>query len=230
MKGMVVSEGGSAASAQTKARSRLCPGAIVAVHDDAGLCLGMPIASIGGTPIARYVMKRHDDPQKHEVHRDPVTGAPGAHPLGVGLGAAVGGAAAGAALGTMAGPVGSVAGAVVGGVLGGLSGKAFAEKLDPTLQSEDAYWRDHYLYESYVDPSLDYEQYRFAYRLGYETRVRYPHLREEEALSALHAVYEREADAGNLPWARARYAARAAWHRADAHMRQNPQLDRGVPP
>jgi hypothetical protein len=47
---------------------------------------------------------------------DPITGAPGAHPVGVGLGAAAGGIAggiaAGAAVGTVAaGPVGTVVGA-----------------------------------------------------------------------------------------------------------------------
>jgi hypothetical protein len=159
-----------------------------------------------------------------EANRDPVTGAPGAHPVGVGIGAAVGGAAAGAALGTLAGPVGSVAGAVVGGVLGGLGGKSVAETLEPTLQSEDDYWRDHYVFESYVDRERSYEEYRYAYRLGYETRVHYPHLSEDEAMSALHAVYERNADSKALPWAMARYATRAAWHRADHHLREHPEL------
>jgi hypothetical protein len=35
-------------------------------------------------------------------NRDPITGAPGAHPVGVGVGAAAGGIAAGAAAGTLA--------------------------------------------------------------------------------------------------------------------------------
>lgn len=164
-----------------------------------------------------------------EPHRDPVTGAPGAHPLGVGLGAAVGGAATGAALGTIAGPIGSVAGAIAGGVLGGLSGKAVAEELDPTLQSEDVYWRDHYIHEAYVDRERPYEEYRYAYRLGYETRVRYPHLSEEEAMATLQSVYEREADARALPWAMARYAARAAWYRADTHLREHPEIAAQAP-
>jgi len=172
-------------------------------------------------------MRTDDALHVEEANRDPVTGAPGAHPVGVGLGTAIGGAAAGAALGTVAGPVGAVAGAVVGGVLGGLGGKAFAEKLDPTLQSEDDYWRDHYLFETYVDGEQSYEAYRYAYRLGYETRVKYPHLTEDDAMAALHAVYEREADARALPWAKARYATRAAWHRADTLLRRDPNL-RGV--
>ena len=46
------------------------------------------------------------DKEAKEANRDPITGAPGAHPVGTGLGAAAGGMAAGAAVGTMAGPVG----------------------------------------------------------------------------------------------------------------------------
>jgi len=65
---------------------------------------------------------------------DPITGAAGAHPVGVGLGAAVGGIAAGAAAGTVAaGPLGTVIGAAVGAIAGGLGGKAVAEHFDPTL-------------------------------------------------------------------------------------------------
>lgn len=171
-------------------------------------------------------MKTDEYPYPAEAHRDPVTGAPGAHPVGVGVGTAVGAAAVGGALGTIAGPIGSVAGAIAGGLLGGLSGKIFAEELDPSFRSEDDYWQDHYLFESYVDRESTYGEYRYAYRLGYETRVRYPHLSEDEAMSALQSVYEREADARALPWAKARYATRAAWHRADTNIKENPDLRR----
>ena len=75
-------------------------------------------------------------------NRHPLTGAPGAHPVGTGLGAALGGVAAGAATGTVAGPVGTLVGAAIGAVVGGLAGKGIAETIDPT--AEDAYWRDNY--------------------------------------------------------------------------------------
>jgi hypothetical protein len=74
-----------------------------------------------------------------EENRDPITGAKGAHPVGVGVGTAVGGVVTGGVLGAAAGPVGVVAGAVVGGVLGGLAGKKAGEEINPTV--EDAYWR-----------------------------------------------------------------------------------------
>src|SRR4051794_18951033 len=58
-----------------------------------------------------------------EENRDPITGAPGAHPVGTGVGAVLGGAAAGAAAGTAAaGPVGTLVGTAVGAVAGGLAG------------------------------------------------------------------------------------------------------------
>ena len=76
------------------------------------------------------------------ANRDPLTGAPGAHPVGTGAGAVAGGMAAGAAVGTVAGPVGTAVGAAVGAIVGGLAGKGIAEQIDPTV--EDAYWRDNY--------------------------------------------------------------------------------------
>lgn len=74
-----------------------------------------------------------------DLHADPLTGEPGAHPVGTGLGAVAGGAAAGAATGAFAGPVGAVIGLAVGAVVGGLAGKGVAEVIDPT--GEQAYWR-----------------------------------------------------------------------------------------
>ena len=64
---------------------------------------------------------------------DPITGEPGAHPVGTGVGAAAGGIAAGAEAGSVAGPVGTVFGAAVGAVAGRLVGKGVAEKIDPTV-------------------------------------------------------------------------------------------------
>src|SRR6478672_4088007 len=74
--------------------------------------------------------------ERPETNPDPITGAPGAHPVGVGLGAAAGGIAAGAAAGTLAaGPIGTVVGAAIGAVVGGLAGKGAAESMNPTRDS-----------------------------------------------------------------------------------------------
>jgi phage tail tape-measure protein len=77
----------------------------------------------------------NDTTRQAGTNRDPITGAPGAHPVGVSLGAAAGGIAAGAAAGTVAaGQVGTVMGAAVGAIAGGLGGKAVAEHFDPTVE------------------------------------------------------------------------------------------------
>jgi len=65
------------------------------------------------------------------MNPDPLTGAPGAHPVGTGLGA-VSGAAAGASIGAAAGPVGAAVGTVVGAVAGALAGRGAAEAVNPT--------------------------------------------------------------------------------------------------
>src|SRR5436305_12601800 len=123
---------------------------------------------------------RRDKVESTDANRDPVTGEPGAHPVGTGVGAAVGGAAAGvlggAAAGAVsgsaaAGPVGTVVGAVVGGVAGGLAGKGIAESIDPT--AEDAYWRENYKTRPYYDSATSYDDYRPAYQYGWEARSRY---------------------------------------------------------
>ena len=74
-----------------------------------------------------------------DANRDPLTGAPGSHPIGTAAGAVAGAVAAGAAAGTLAaGPIGTVVGAAVGALAGGLAGKGIAEMIDPTV--EDRYW------------------------------------------------------------------------------------------
>src|SRR5688500_13752611 len=84
-----------------------------------------------------------------DANRDPLTGAPGSHPVGTAAGAVAGAVAAGAAAGTLAaGPVGTVVGAAVGAIAGGLAGKGIAEMIDPTV--EDRYWKDNYSARSYV--------------------------------------------------------------------------------
>ena len=89
------------------------------------------------------------DGRRVDANNDPLTGEPGAHPVGVGVGAVAGGMAAGAAVGTVAGPVGTAVGAAVGAVAGGLVGKGVAEGIDPT--AEDAYWRENYRSRDYAN-------------------------------------------------------------------------------
>ena len=104
------------------------------------------------------------DRRTGDVNPDPITGEPGAHPVGTGIGA-VSGAATGAAMGLAGGPIGAVIGGVAGAVTGGLIGKGVEEYFDPT--EEAAYWKENYRSSSAYDPSMSYEDVEPAYRTGY---------------------------------------------------------------
>ncbi|RZI88552.1 MAG: PA2169 family four-helix-bundle protein [Variovorax sp.] len=145
-----------------------------------------------------------------EPNRDPITGAPGAHPVGTGLGA-TGGALAGAAAGSLGGPVGTVIGLVAGALAGGLGGKAIAEGVNPTM--EESYWRDNYVKESYVEPGRPYDDYGPAYEHGWTARARGGDFETVEA--AMEAEWPTRRGNSTLDWPQARPATRAAWDRAD---------------
>lgn len=150
---------------------------------------------------------------EEDLNRDPLTGTPGAHPLGTGAGAASGGVA-GAAIGmAVGGPVGSVVGAAIGAVAGGLSGKSAAEAVNPT--AEDTYWRETYLREPYYVPGKPFEYYAPGFRAGWEGRVRYDGRTFDEAEPELAAEYLFTKSELDPPWADVKAAARAAWNRVD---------------
>jgi len=136
--------------------------------------------------------------------------------------------AAGAAAGTAgAGPIGGAVGAAVGAVIGGLAGKSVAEHINPT--EEDAYWREHHTREPYFDRMFSYDDYRGAYRTGYEgySRLRKSGKRYEEIEPELRRDYERNYSTSRLTWDKARAATRAAWNRLE----NRPRSDRaGVTP
>lgn len=147
-----------------------------------------------------------------DANRDPITGAPGSHPVGTGIGAAAGGAATGAAVGSVAGPVGTVAGIAAGAIIGGLAGKGVAEAIDPT--AEEAYWRDNHSRQDYAR-NRSYDEFGGAYRTGYEGYSRYATTGKtfDEVEADLQRDYERNRGKSTLAWNDARPAVQAAWHR-----------------
>lgn len=161
-------------------------------------------------------INRQDEMGKDE-NRDPLSGEPGAHPIGAGLGAAAAGAAAGAAGGAVAGPVGAVVGAVIGGVAGGLAGKGVAEAVDPT--AEDAYWRGSYATRPYYDSSTDYHEYAPAYRYGWESRNRHAGKKWNEVETDLARDWETSKAHSKLSWDHAKHASRDAWERVDSRVK-----------
>ena len=150
--------------------------------------------------------------KEHDLNLDPITKAPGSHPVGTGLGAVAGGAAAGAAAGVIAGPVGALAGAVVGAVVGGLGGKAVAEAVNPT--AEEAYWKENYNSEPYYEAGRSYDDYAPAYGLGLQGRTSYQGSFDETE-DRLASDWESKKDHSSLSWPQAREASRAAWNRVD---------------
>ena len=74
-------------------------------------------------------------------HPDPITGEPGAHPVGVGVGA-LGAGAAGAAIGAIGGPIGMLIGAAIGAVAGGLAGKEVATSSQAHAKEEPDFATD----------------------------------------------------------------------------------------
>lgn len=159
----------------------------------------------------------------HDANRDPITGAPGAHPVGVGIGGAAGGAMAGAAAGTIFGPLGTLVGAAIGVVAGAAVGKGVAERLDPT--AETAYWRDAHRERPYVKPEYDYDRdYAAAYGFGLQAREgqdgRDGAARDwESSENTLKQQWQDARGESRLEWDDARDAVKDAWNRADASHR-----------
>jgi hypothetical protein len=159
---------------------------------------------------------KKQDHQTADANPDPITGEPGAHPVGVGLGAAGGGAAAGALAGAAAGPVGAAVGAVVGAVAGGYAGKGIAESIDPT--AEDAYWREHHVSRPYYEKGTSYEDYQPAYRYGWESRAQHSGRTFDEAEPDLQRGWEKVKANSRLGWEKAKGASRDAWDRIERTM------------
>ncbi len=160
-------------------------------------------------------MKREDKGRKgadrDPANRDPITGEPGAHPVGTGVGAAAGGAT-GAAIGAVGGPAGAAVGLVAGAVVGGLAGKAGGESVNPTV--EDAYWRETHPLQPYGKERA-YDYYAVAYRTGYEGYAKYGCCGKtfDECEAELQADYRRNKGDSDLAWDEAKPATRAAWQR-----------------
>ena len=154
-------------------------------------------------------MDKTNDLPHADANRDPISGTPGAHPVGVGFGSA-GGATVGAVVGSLAGPLGTVVGAAIGGIAGGLTGKGLAEGINPTV--EDTYWRENFNSRPYVKAGSPYHDYEPAYRFGWEGRGRYGELDWEGAESRMREDWRR-VSGESLDWERASPAVRDAFDR-----------------
>lgn len=169
--------------------------------------------ALSGRRVAKQilVMKTNEQTDR-DANRDPITGEPGSHPLGTGVGSA-GGAIAGAAIGALGGPVGAAIGGVVGAIAGGAAGHSVAEGIDPT--AEDAYWEENHHLQPYYIGEYDYNDYRPAYRMGYEGYGRRQGRSFDEAEPELSSKWEEGRGKSRLTWDHARGAVRDGWHRVE---------------
>lgn len=159
-------------------------------------------------------VKASDTADAKAMNRDPITGAPGSHPVGTGVGT-TGGAIAGAAVGTLvAGPLGTAVGGVVGAIAGAAAGHSAGEAVNPTV--EEVYWRDSYMGEPYYNANYAYNDYAPAYKLGYESRAKSgSQIWDEQQDMALRSEWESSRGTSRLDWNEARLASMAAWNRAN---------------
>ncbi len=167
-------------------------------------------------------------PDAVDANRDPITGAPGAHPVGSGVGAAVGGTAGGVgtgvAIGAMAGAVGgpvgvavgAAIGTIVGGVVGGLAGKGVAEHVNPTVEHD--HWRNNYTKKPYYQAGRSYDDYAPAYQYGWESRTRYQGKKFNDVEPEMRNNWETSRGSCPLTWEQAKHAVRDSWDRSDSQV------------
>ncbi len=146
-----------------------------------------------------------------DANRDPITGAPGSHPVGTGLGAVAGGLAAGAAAGTVVGPVGTMIGAAVGAVVGAFAGKGIAESIDPT--AENAYWEENYTDRPYIKDGATYDDYGPAYRYGVDQYGANAGRNFDDVEPELSSRWNTARGESNLEWDHAKHAVKDSWNR-----------------
>jgi hypothetical protein len=154
--------------------------------------------------------KKVDLPPRGNRNADPITKAPGAHPIETGIGAAAVGAASGMAAGAVTGPVGAAVGAVVGAVAGGYMGKGIGELIDPT--TEDTWLRDNFESRPYVRKGDTFETYHPAYHYGAEAEAQYG----EHEFDVLEPDLQHDwnsRDNQPMPWERARGAVKDSYER-----------------
>jgi len=150
---------------------------------------------------------------KRDTNRDPLTGAHGAHPVGVGTGAA-GGGVAGAVIGAaVAGPIGAGVGAVAGAITGGMAGKSVAETIDPTV--EHAYWRTQYQTRPYFTHGAPYDEFGPAYQYGWESYATHKGKTFKDVERQMGLDWKRHSGQSKLAWEDAQKAAHDAWLRVE---------------
>ena len=142
---------------------------------------------------------------------DPLTAAPGSHPIETGIGAVLGGVGSGLAVGTLTGgPIGAVIGAIVGGAAaGGLAGKGVGELIDPT--TEDNWIRGYLHGEKPAPTEAQLAAQRRAFRFGLAAQARHSGKMFREVEADLRRGWEESGE--TLPWGEVYDSVRVAFDR-----------------
>ena len=152
--------------------------------------------------------------ETRDMNRDPISNAPGAHPVGVGVGG-IGGAAVGAGIGALFGPIGMLVGGAIGTIGGAAAGKGVAEGIDPTGETE--YWRNEYQSRPYANTQYDYDtDYAPAYLYGTNVRSQYTGRTWDDSLeNEARSGWEQAKGKSRLTWEHAKDAVKDAFDRTD---------------
>jgi len=92
-------------------------------------------------------------------------------------------------------------------------GRGMGTAFDPDI--EDAFWRENYATRPYVKHGATYDDYRDAYRYGWESRANRADGRFEDAANDLERGWDTARSKSRLGWAEVKEAVRDAWHRVE---------------
>jgi len=98
---------------------------------------------------------------------------------------------------------------------GRLTGDRNAVGIDPII--EEQYWRQNFASRPYVIVGAVFEEYRPAYKYGWESFHRHPGKTFDQVEADLRRFWENVKGQSRLGWNHAKHAVRDAWDRLSHH-------------
>jgi phage tail tape-measure protein len=113
---------------------------------------------------------------------------------------------------SVGGPVGAVVGAAIGAVAGGVAGHGVAAAVDPSVEHQ--YWSTHFQSRPYVRDGAKYDEYRDAYRYGWESRAKSTST-WDTAATEIEQGWDKAREKSGLAWEDAKEAVHDGWNRVE---------------
>lgn len=86
----------------------------------------------------------------------------------------------------------------------------------PFADAEDTFWRHEFRTRPYVRPGASYDEYRDAYRYGWESRAANKTAKSWDSVSRdLERGWEKAKRSSRLAWSEAKEAVRDGWHHVE---------------